>query len=67
MDVSGQLHAPYGKSPWYPLDRRFGGPQNLSESPLPKEPKESYLHNGYRYVMDIGPYDLHVKVLYGGQ
>jgi hypothetical protein len=32
--VSGQLHAPAalppGESPWYPLDRRFGGPQNHS-------------------------------------
>jgi len=31
MEVSGQFHAlaalPYGKSPWYPLDRRLGGPQ----------------------------------------
>jgi hypothetical protein len=34
MAVSGQLHAPaalpQGKSPWYPLDRRLGGPQNRS-------------------------------------
>jgi hypothetical protein len=32
MEVSGQLHAqaalPPGKSPWYPLDRRLGGPQS---------------------------------------
>jgi hypothetical protein len=32
MEVSGQVHAPAalnpGKSPWYPLDRRLGGPQN---------------------------------------
>jgi len=31
MEVSGQLHAPAalppGKRPWYPLDRRLGGPQ----------------------------------------
>jgi hypothetical protein len=31
MEVSGQLHAPaalpQGKSPWYPLYRRLGGPQ----------------------------------------
>jgi hypothetical protein len=31
---SGQLHAPAalppGKSPWYPLDRRLGGPQSQS-------------------------------------
>jgi hypothetical protein len=30
MEMSGQLHAPaalpQGKSPWYPLDRRLGGP-----------------------------------------
>jgi hypothetical protein len=35
MEVSGQLHAlatltPQGKSPWYPLDRRLGGPQGHS-------------------------------------
>jgi hypothetical protein len=34
MEVSGQLHAPAalppGKSPWYPLDRRLGGPQSQS-------------------------------------
>jgi len=32
--VSSQLHAPaalpQGKSPWYPLDWRLGGPQSLS-------------------------------------
>jgi hypothetical protein len=32
MEVSGQLHAPaalpQGKSSWYPLDRRLGGPQS---------------------------------------
>jgi hypothetical protein len=34
MEVSGQLHSrplyPQGKSPWYPLDRRLGGPQSQS-------------------------------------
>jgi hypothetical protein len=34
MEVSGQLHTPaalpQGKSPWYPLDRRLGGPQSRS-------------------------------------
>jgi hypothetical protein len=34
MEVSGQLHTrplyPQGKSPWYPLDRRLGGPQSWS-------------------------------------
>jgi hypothetical protein len=33
MELSGQLHVPaalpQGKSPWYPLDRRLGGPQSL--------------------------------------
>jgi hypothetical protein len=32
MEVIGELHAqvalPQGKSPWYPLDRRLGGPQS---------------------------------------
>jgi hypothetical protein len=32
LEVSGQLHAPanlrWGKSPWYPLDRKFGWPQS---------------------------------------
>jgi hypothetical protein len=34
MEVSGQLHVPAalppGKSPWYPLDRKLGGPQSRS-------------------------------------
>jgi hypothetical protein len=35
LTVSGQRHAPAalyprGKEPWYPLDRRLGGPQNRS-------------------------------------
>jgi hypothetical protein len=34
MEKHGQLHAlatlPLGKSPWYPLDRRLGGPQTKS-------------------------------------
>jgi hypothetical protein len=34
MEVSGQLHAlplyPQRKSPWYPFDRRLGGPQSRS-------------------------------------
>jgi hypothetical protein len=34
MEVSGQFHAPAAlppeKSPWYPLDRRLGGPQSRS-------------------------------------
>jgi hypothetical protein len=34
--VSGQRHAPVGKDPRYPFDRRPGGPQSLSG------------HRGYR-------------------
>jgi len=34
MEVSGQLNAPaalpQANSPWYPLDRRLGGPQSHS-------------------------------------
>jgi hypothetical protein len=34
MELSDQLHAPaalpQGKSPWYPLNRRLGGPQSRS-------------------------------------
>jgi hypothetical protein len=34
MEVSGRLHAsaslPTGEDPWYPLDRRLGGPQSRS-------------------------------------
>jgi hypothetical protein len=34
LEVSGQLHArvlySWGKSPWYPLDRRLGGPHSWS-------------------------------------
>jgi hypothetical protein len=37
LEVSGQLHASEaltrGKRPWYPLDRRMGGSQNLSGRP----------------------------------
>jgi hypothetical protein len=29
MEVGGQLY-PQGKGPWYPLDRRLGGPQSRS-------------------------------------
>jgi hypothetical protein len=29
MEVSGQLY-PHGKNPWYPLDRRLGGPETQS-------------------------------------
>jgi hypothetical protein len=36
MEVSGQLHAPrplysQKKSPWYPLDRRVGGPLDVTD------------------------------------
>jgi hypothetical protein len=49
MEVSGQLHAPAalppGKSPWYPLDRRLGGPQSRSgyggEEKNSQTPRES--------------------------
>jgi hypothetical protein len=34
MEMSGQFHAPaafsQGNIPWYPLDRRLGGPQSRS-------------------------------------
>jgi hypothetical protein len=34
MKVSGQFYAPaalpQGKRPWYPLDRKLGGPQSRS-------------------------------------
>jgi hypothetical protein len=44
MEVSGQLHAPaalpQGKSPYYPLERRLGGPQ--SRSGLSDEEKNSH-------------------------
>jgi len=30
MEVSGQLYC-QGKSPWYPSDRRLGGPQSQFE------------------------------------
>jgi len=34
MEVSGHLHTlalqPQGKSPWYPMYRRLGGPQSWS-------------------------------------
>jgi len=44
--VSGQLYAqplyPWGKSPWYPTDRKLGGPQGWSgcggEKRIPSPP-----------------------------
>jgi hypothetical protein len=48
MEVSGQIYAPaassQGRSPWYPFDRRLGGPQsrsgrggkNRNSQPLPR-------------------------------
>jgi hypothetical protein len=44
--VSGQLHAlaalPRGKSPWYPLDRRLGGPYcDSNPNPLAVQPVAS--------------------------
>jgi hypothetical protein len=48
MEVSGQLHTPdalsQGKSPWYPLDKRLGGPQSRSERG--GEEKSSHLMPG---------------------
>jgi hypothetical protein len=48
MEVSGQFHAPAAllqeKSPWYPLDRRLGGPQ--SHSGRSGEEKNSQLPPG---------------------
>jgi hypothetical protein len=43
MGVSGQRHAsaalsPRGKDPWYPLDRRLGGPQSRSGHRLEEKP-----------------------------
>jgi hypothetical protein len=32
VSFTPRLLYPQGKSPWYPLDRRLGGPQNRSES-----------------------------------
>jgi len=54
--VSGQLHAPavlpHGKSPWYPLARRLGGPQRWFGHG--REEKNSLLHflinNGSAFV-----------------
>jgi hypothetical protein len=49
MEGSGQLHSsaalPQVKSPWYPLDRRQGGPQKRSgrggEEEYPQPRRES--------------------------
>jgi hypothetical protein len=45
MEASGQHHAPaalpQGKSPYYPLDRRLGGPQ--SRSGRSSEEKNSHI------------------------
>jgi hypothetical protein len=48
MEVSGQLRAldalPPGEEPWYPLDRRMGGPQSWSGRGV--EEKNSQLLSG---------------------
>jgi hypothetical protein len=48
MEVSGQLHPPplyvQGKSPWYPLGRKLGGPHRRSERG--REEKNSQLLPG---------------------
>jgi hypothetical protein len=53
MEVSGQLHAPtalpQGKSPWYPLGRRLGGPQ--SQSGRGDEEKSSQLLPGLEMIL----------------
>jgi hypothetical protein len=70
MEVNGQLHAPaalpQGKSLWYPLDRRLGGPQSRSgrggeekNSQPPTELSRLSLYNDevyhlYRSVSIIG-------------
>jgi hypothetical protein len=53
MEVSVQLRGPaalpQGKSPWYPLDRRLGGPQSRSgrggEEKNSQPPPEIELYN----------------------
>jgi hypothetical protein len=51
MEESGQLHVPdalpQGNSPWYPLDRRLGGPQNHSERGGEESFSSIWLHNLY--------------------
>jgi hypothetical protein len=51
--VSGQLHAPAtlpsGKEPPVPLERRVGGPQNLSER---REEKKNLSLSNYKLVYD---------------
>jgi hypothetical protein len=64
MEVSGQLHAtadlPPGKSPWYPLDRRLGGPQSRSgrggEEKIPSPCRDSnhpIIQSSFKYSHKI--------------
>jgi hypothetical protein len=58
MEVSGQLHPlyPQGKSPWYPLDRRLGGPQSRCTIQLitPYEVGPCHHGMGHPHLMDGG-------------
>jgi len=46
MEVSSYLNAsaalPQGNSPWYPLDRRLGGPQSRSGSGAEEKKKSPF-------------------------
>jgi hypothetical protein len=64
MEVSGQIHTPAAlpprKEPWYPLDRRLGGPQSRSgrggeeknSQPLPGLEPSIIQPVTQRYILD---------------
>jgi hypothetical protein len=62
MEMSSQLNAPAplppGKSLWYPLDRRLGGPKSQSERGI--EQKNSQLM--LRYITHLTSYFLCILI-----
>jgi hypothetical protein len=59
MEVSGQLHAPaalpQGKSIWYPLDRRLGGPQSRSGRRCKEKKNPFILARSLASILTITP------------
>jgi hypothetical protein len=72
MEMSGEFHAPavnpQEKSPWYPLDRRVGGPQILSglgdekknSQPLPGLEYSIIQPIAQRYTTDLSRFQLYI-------
>jgi hypothetical protein len=56
MEVNGQLHVPaalsQGKSPWYPTDRRLGGPYEPECKKIKSSAVKTQLY-GLTYLLAI--------------